>query len=218
MSVSGGVESAPILSPSSFLVATEAEPQTQTAVFKRTRNGFPGPHLDLKIAFTLDQMYWTLRAKCLKSRGTVQMRNCTRVLEGKNHLSHIAQPKQEFECRLCKLIPLPSLKSTSIISSSLEVFLSHSPFLIISVHPLVKSSPVPVQISSAESCARFSPDKVWILSASDWQAGIHHAGVSHTIKENVSLILQNVIYLAPSWPDTVTNHTFVLFLRSVYFS
>lgn len=93
----------------------------------------------------------------------------------------------------------------SIISSSFEPLRSHSPFLIVSVHPLVKSSPVSVQLSSAESCARFSPDKVWVLSASDWQAGIHHASVSHTIKENVSLILQNVIYLAPSWPCTGTT-------------
>lgn len=49
-----------------------------------------------------------------------------------------------------------------------------------------------LSISSRE--AECPCDKVWGLSASDWQACSHHASACCLIRENVSVILGNVIY------------------------
>lgn len=65
---------------------------------------------------------------------------------------------------------------------------------IIALCPLAPSlNSIPsLSISSRE--AECPCDKVWGLSASDWQACSHHASACCLIRENVSVILGNVIY------------------------
>lgn len=155
--------------------------------------------------------------KASSPEGGCKCETALEFVRGKKHLPRITRLKQPsagfaFWFHYLSSNPCQILGTgvRSIINSSFEFLQSRSPFLVVSIHPSVKSGPVSVQFSSSEQCACFSPDKVWVLSSSDWQAGIHHASVSHMIRENVSLILQNVIYLAPSWPCTGTNHSSML--------
>lgn len=58
--------------------------------------------------------------------------------------------------------------------------------------PLSPISNSSLSISSRE--AECPCDKVWGMSASDWQACSHHASACCLIRENVSVIWGNVIY------------------------